>query len=147
MAYIKKIRFDKVGKTEGCTCDRCGQYIQNIWTVTYTDDVVMHFGIDCFKKLNKGKLNSYGMKVMRKALKDIEYYSEELKKWENGYYTEECVEWQNLQVKHEWESQVSYWYGRQFEEYKEWMINEFFPARMREVQKEIDRFKKVNFER
>ena len=145
MAHIKKIKFDKVGKMEGCTCDRCGQYIQNIWTVTYTDDVIMHFGIDCFEKLNKeSKLNAYGMKIMKKALKSIQEWSEILNKWENGEITEESELWKNKQA--DWIKE-DYWYGRQFEEYKEWMINEFIPVRIQNAQKEINRFKKVNFVR
>ena len=76
MAYIKSVRFNRVGRNEGCTCDKCGQYIRNIWTVTYQDGVIMNFGIDCFEKLNKGNLNAYGQKLMKDALKWIEKHQQ-----------------------------------------------------------------------
>lgn len=145
MAYIKKIRFDHTDDTNGgCTCDRCGQYIRNIYTVTYTDGVVMHFGIDCFEKLNKAsKLTTQGMKIMRKALRNIEFYSEKLNEWKNGVWTEEnCIAWQI-----EKEDKLSYWSDKTFEEYKDWHINEFYPARFAEAQKQIDRFRKIDFKR
>ena len=144
MARIKKITFASVAKNEGCTCDRCGQYIKNIWTVTYQDDVVMNFGIDCFEKVSKEKLNAYGMKQMKKVLKSIQDYTERLEAWKSGEITEDCAYWQNQQA--EW-NKDSYWYGRKFEEYKDWMINEFFPARLEYEQKELAKFKNVNFNR
>lgn len=145
MAYIKKISFANVGKQEGCTCDKCGQYIRNIWTVEYHDGVVMNFGIDCFDKLNKGKLNDYGMKLMKKALKSIQYYQERLE--EEKALTEETDRGYQLTQQHvEWQSD-GYWMGHPWEEYHKWMIEEWYPARFKEAQKQIDRFKKVNFNR
>ena len=48
MAKIEKIYFQRVGKNEGCSCDKCGQYITNIWTVRYKGSADIHFGMDCF---------------------------------------------------------------------------------------------------
>ena len=65
MAYIKRISFAHVGRNEGCLCDRCGQYIQNIVTVDYADGVRINYGRDCFDKLYKsGRLNAQGVKLM-----------------------------------------------------------------------------------
>ena len=41
----------------------------------------------------------------------------------------------------------SYWAGKTFEEYKDWMVNDFFPSRLECCQKDIDKFSKVNFAR
>lgn len=147
MAQIKSMRFDKAGRNSGCVCDKCGQYIMNIWTVQYSDGVSLHYGIDCFEKLYKsGKLTRYGEKLMRNTLKSIAFYCEQLKMWET--ITEEEAEEKGLLVDlkvTDWNS--SYWAGKTFEEYKDWMINEFFPARLAYCQKDIDRFAKVNFTR
>ena len=72
MAHLRSVNFARVGRNEGCTCDRCGQYIQNIWTVYFDGEEPIHFGIDCFEKLNRGALNDYGMKLMRKVLQHLE---------------------------------------------------------------------------
>ena len=141
MAYIKQIRFSSVGKQEGCTCDKCGQYIRNIWTVDYQDGIQMKFGIDCFEKLSKGKLTDYGMKIMKKALKNIEYYQTALEA-EKALTEETDIRYQNEQT-----NKYNAWYGSSWEEYHEWMINKWYPARFADAQKEIDRFRKVNFSR
>lgn len=73
MAYIKDIRFDSVDRKDGLVCDRCGAYIRNIYTVTYSDGLVAQYGMECFKKLfDAGKLTDFGRKLMMKALKRIE---------------------------------------------------------------------------
>lgn len=144
MAYIKSISFNRVGKNEGCTCDRCGQYIRNIVTVSFTDEVNMNYGIDCFEKLQtNAKLTAYGKKIMKKAIEKIDWWTIELKKWQNGEYTaENRIDWQNAQ-----ENKTDAWYGESFESYRKWMIEKFIPVRFAEAQKDIDKFKKVNFER
>lgn len=146
MARIRKINFSRVGEQEGCTCDRCGQYIKNIWTVNYDDGITARFGIDCFEILTKeSKLTSFGMKEWKKALKKIQEHQE----WyeaEKAKTEETDIAWQNIQNPMEWEDK-DYWYGRPYEEYHEWMLNEFFKVRFEEDQKQIDRFSKVNFAR
>ena len=143
MAYIKRINFAHVGRKEGCLCDKCGQYIQNIVTVDYTDGIRVNYGQDCFANLyNSGKLNAYGVKLMKKALKSIEKHSKQLEDYKSGKMTaENDVAYQYDQT------YGGYWKGKPFEEYRKWMIDEWFPARFAEDQKEIDRFAKVNFER
>ena len=141
MAYIKSVRFNRVGRNEGCTCDKCGQYIRNIWTVTYQDGVIMNFGTDCFEKMNKGNLNAYGQKLMKDALKWIEKHQQNFEA-EKMKTAETDLAWQCTQ-----EDKESCWYGRPYEEYHKWMLEEFYPVRFAEDQKRIDRFKKVNFER
>ena len=146
MARIKKIDFNKVGEQEGCLCDRCGQYIKNIWTVEYTDGVIAHFGIDCFEILNKESgLTAFGQKELKKALKKIQEHSEWFEK-EQALTEETDIAYHNLQHPFEWESK-SYWYGRSWAEYHEWRLNKFFGERFAEDQKQIDRFGKVNFAR
>lgn len=142
MAHIKKISFSRVGKNEGCICDKCGQYIRNIITVEY-DFGILHYGQDCFTKMyNGGKLTTYGAKLMQKTLKSIEYYSVELAKYVSGEITAD-----NDDVYKSYQTCVeSYWTGRPYEEYRQFMIDEWFPERFKECQKQIDRFKNVNFE-
>ena len=119
----------------------------NIWTVQYADGVTLHYGIDCFEKIYKsGKLTRQGEKLMRKALKSIAYYSEQLEMWKA--LTEQEAEEKGLlgELKvTDWNQ--SYWAGKTFEEYKNWMVNDFFPARLKYCQKDIDKFSKVNFAR
>lgn len=146
MARIKRIDFYHVGKQEGCLCDKCGQYITNIWTVQYADGITARFGVDCFEKLNKESgLTSFGKKELNKALKSIqkhrEMYEEEVAKTE-----ETDTIWQSIQNPFEWESK-DYWYGKRWEDYHEWRLKEFFGLRFEEDQKQIDRFSKVNFAR
>lgn len=146
MARIKKVRFDRVGINEGCTCDKCGQYIRNIWTVSYTDDITLHFGIDCFEKLNKESgLTAYGAKLFKKALKRIERYTDMLEA-EKALTEETDIAYQNEQKCREYES-PSCWYGKSWSEYHEWMINVFYPARFSDAEKEFEKFAKVNFKR
>ena len=146
MARIKKINFDTVGRMEGCTCDRCGQYIQNIYTVYYSDDVMMHYGIDCFRKLLlTGELSDYGMKLMKKELKRIKFWIEKFEA--EKLLTEETdLGYQREQEHVDWKPD-SYWYGRPWEEYHEWMLTEWYPKRFEESQEVIEKFSKVNFER
>jgi hypothetical protein len=143
VARITDISFDSVGKREGCTCDRCGQWLQNIWTVKFDDGITAHFGIDCYKQMCKdSRLTDYGMKLMKKTLKRIENFRRMRAEFEN-MTAETCVAWQNEQA--EWND--SYWKGKSFEEYKQWMLEAWFPARFADCQKELEKFSKVNFQR
>lgn len=148
MAHIEYIGFSSVGRNEGCLCDRCGQYIQNIVTVRYTDGLVLNYGQDCFDKLWKGaKLTAYGQKLFKEALKKSKEHQAEYQKWLNGEVTAETDQsWKNLQASNVY-CEPSYWYGRPWEEYKTWMLEEWWPERFKEDQKRLDRFSKVNFER
>lgn len=145
MAYIKKISFESVGKNEGCQCDKCGQYIRNIWTVDFQDGIRMNFGIDCFEKMSKGKLNDYGMKLMKKALKSIETYQKLLDK-EKALTEETDIRYQMTQQHVDWKDD-DYWMGHPWEEYHKWMIEEWYPERFKEAQQKLERFGKVNFTR
>lgn len=148
MAHIKRISFAHVGRNEGCLCDRCGQYIQNIVTVTYSDGLILNYGQDCFDKLWKGsKLTSYGQKLFKKALKNAKAHQEAYQKYVNGTMTAEndlSYQWNQNSADY---GSSSYWYGKPYEEYRKWMIEEVFPMRFEEDQKELDRFSKVNFNR
>lgn len=147
MANIKRISFAHVGRNEGCLCDRCGTYIQNIVTVTYTDDLTLNYGQDCFDKLWKGsKLTTYGQKLFKEALKKAKEHQENYQKWINGEIDETEQSWQYHQMSGTYGS-PSYWYGKPFEEYKKWMIEEWWPQRFQEDQERLNKFSKVNFDR
>ena len=148
MAHIKSITFSHVGRKEGCLCDRCGQYIQNIVTVHWTDGLDINYGQDCFDKLYKGsRLTEHGIKLMREALRKIKQHSQELEAYKSGKMTaENDAGWQFHQRSALYGS-PSYWYGKDYEEYREWMISAWYPKRFEEDQKLIDRFSGVNFNR
>lgn len=145
MAHIKHINFARVGRNEGCLCDKCGQYIRNIVYVDYDDGVRVNYGQDCFAKLyNSGKLSQYGVKLMKKALKSIEKHSKELEDYKNGKMTAENDKgYQFCQTC----DGGHYWKGKPYEEYREWMINEWYPRRFKEDQEMVDRFAKIDFKR
>lgn len=146
MARITKIMFARVGKQEGCLCDRCGQYIRNIWTVNYADGVTMNFGIDCFEALAKeSALTTYGIKTLKKALKRIADY-QDLLDAEKAKTEETDLRYQETQITYEWKDK-DYWFGKPWAEYHKWMIDVFYPMRIADAQKEIARFRNVNFQR
>ena len=146
MARIKRVDFYHVGKQEGCLCDKCGQYITNVWSVQYADGITAKFGVDCFEKLNKESgLTSFGKKELNKALKSIQKHREMYEK-EAAKTEETDAAWQQLQNPFDWQDK-GYWYGKKWEEYHEWMMTEFFKTRFEEDQKQIDRFSQVNFAR
>lgn len=143
MSHIAKIRFNSVGRNDGCTCDRCGQYIRNIWSIEYKEGFTVNYGIDCWEKVYKaGKLNQYGEKHMRKIMKSIRSYEEMLAKYVSGEMNEETDSaWKYGQTdKHD------AWYGEPYETYRDWMINEFFPYRISIEQEELKKFSKINFD-
>lgn len=148
MAHIKKISFS-ASDSIGCTCDRCGQHIKNIWTVEFTDAPTTNFGIDCYEKLYKGgKLNKFGVTLMNRTLKSIKLYTEKLEMWKN--ITEEEADRQGFLEDLKPESVTnryckSYWCCKTFEEFRDWVVNEFYSCRLEEAQKEVDKFAKVNF--
>ena len=144
MSHIKRIRFSSVGRNEGCTCDRCGQYIRNIWTVDYAEGFSVNYGIDCWEKVYKGgKLSQYGEKEMRKIMKAIADYEKMLATYKSGEMTAETDGgYKSAQMDC---FRDGYWYGRPYEEYKAWMIDEFIPARIESKQDELKKFNKIDF--
>lgn len=145
MAHIKNISYAHVGKYEGCLCQRCGQYIVNIITVHYADGTNIDMGMDCFKKVEEtGRLSAYGKKLFDKAVRTAKRHHEEYNKYINGEMTAETDQsWISLG------SDVNkghYWnVHRDYEEYKRWMIEEWYPIRFREDEKEFAKFGKINF--
>lgn len=142
MAHVKRIGFAQVGEKQGCTCDRCGQYIRNIWSVQYAEGFTVHYGIDCFEKVYKsGRLSQYGQKEMRRIMKSIEGYEKRIAEWESGEVTPETnYSWQEAQ-----KDKLNPWYGATWEAYKDWMINEFFKYHLEEAQKELEKFRNIDF--
>lgn len=152
MARITNIQFSSVDKMHGCTCDRCGQWIRNIVSVSYDDGLTLNYGQDCFDKLSKGsRLTTYGMKLLKKTMKSLKYYQGELEKYQSGEYNEEN---DNSYLAHQpqyraiagWYEET-YWTGKPYSEYKTWMIEKCLPERIKGVMKELKRFEKVNFKR
>jgi hypothetical protein len=140
MAHIEEIRFDHVGKAEGCMCDHCGAWITNIWTVKFREGEYLHFGTDCFDKRIKGKLNAFGKKEMQKAMKRIQEHSELLNQLKQDEVTET--------IQKEWDSYrywQDYWKDKTFEEWKAWMIEEVLPDRLEADKKALAKFEKINF--
>ena len=140
MAHIEDIRFDHVGKAEGCMCDNCGAWLTNIWTVKFREGEYLHFGMDCFNKRIKGKLNAFGKKEMQKVLQRIQEHSELLNQLKQDEVTET--------VQKEWDSYrywQEYWQDKPFEEWKAWMIEEVLPDRLEADRKALAKFEKINF--
>ena len=54
--YLYK-RFDSVKKKEGCECDECGAWLQNIVTVVGSvDHLEYRLGLTCCEKSSKGNV-------------------------------------------------------------------------------------------
>ena len=147
MAYIKDIRFDSVSKKEGLICDRCGAYIRNIYTGTYSDGLVARYGIECFKKLfDAGKITDFGRKLMMKALKRLKEAYETREKWLSVNTLEEA-EKKNLDV-YPFKNYDA-WKGCTFEEYKDFWVNEergYTANDIKRAKDDLARFKNVNFD-
>ena len=136
------MNFASVGRNEGCVCDKCGQYIKNIWTVKFDDGLTMNYGIDCFAKLrNTGNLSAYGKKLLKDSMKRLEGISE-LTEIIKNRKPEDDYQYQQDQ-----NDKLSPWYQVDYEEYRKWWLNEVIPERIADIQKDIDRFKNVNFAR
>ena len=140
MAHIKRIYFNTVQVQEGCTCDRCGQWIKNVWTVEFVEDLTMHYGIDCFEKLLKsGNLTDYGKKLMKKALKGMKRTYAAMEKAAD-LKEEDDIWWQAQQ-----RDKLSAWNGESYESYKQWLLSSFYPYHIERYQKEIEKLKKADF--
>lgn len=142
---IENIRFDRVGQNKGCTCDRCGQYIRNIWTVKFSGGMQIAFGIDCFERMYKsGSLTASGIKAFKKLLKRIQAHKESFEMWQTITEEEAIANYMG------WIFPIydkdSAFYGMTFDEYREWMLNEFYAQRFREDEEALTKFRKFGFE-
>lgn len=145
MAHIEKIHFASVDRNAGCTCDKCGQFIMNVWTVRFSTGDTFHYGIDCWKKIQEtGGLNKQNKREFNRILKLIQSYTEAMNALITGERNESNDEsYKNAQA--DWNENNAF-HGVPYEEYKRWYIEEFFPYRIAEAQKELAKFKRVNFE-
>lgn len=141
--YIQDIKFNTVDKRDGFLCDRCGAYITNIYTVTYSDGLVARYGMECFKKLfDAGNLTEFGRNLMMKALKSMREIYEKREKWLSVNSFEEAEKKcliSTWDIKERWE-------GYTFEECKDFYVNKCFEHDLKRVKEELARFKKVNFD-
>lgn len=142
MAQIKSINFSSVSPKQGCSCDRCGQYIRNIYSVLFTDGVTMNYGLDCFEKLCKtGKLSEYGRKTLKKAIKDLKIWQGHLEKrltltkeTDIGYWNQQ------------YEGSTSKWKDAPWEAFQEDMIRGLH-YQIRQCEEEIEAIAKGDFVR
>ena len=143
MAKLKKITFHTAPVKDGCTCNRCGQYIRNIWTVEFEEGIIMTYGIDCFEKILKtGNLTDYGRKLMKQTMKSIEAHYQAINR--QAELTEETDEgWKYLQA--DW-NKCNGWYGEKYSDYKAWMLGEFIPTQIARDQETLNKFRKADFE-
>ena len=146
MATIKNINFEHVGRNAGCLCDRCGQYIQNIATVTYNDGLELHYGLDCFSKLTaSGNLTAHGARLFRKTVNNIKSLQKMLSDYKSGKITAENDSgWYWLTTPNP-DGVINCAYSS-YDEYREFVINEILPARIEKAQNELKKFSKVSFE-
>lgn len=141
MARITNITFWHESKDAGVFCDKCRAYITNVYTVYYNDGLIAHYGIECFKKLKEaGNLSDFGYKLLMKTLHKIKKYNEELQLWQT--ITEEEAEKKELldSLHHD-----DVWKGRTFEEYRQFHVKRWLPARLKDCEKTILRFKNIDF--
>lgn len=138
---IKKINFYSVPRSEMTTCDCCGQGIKNICFVTSADGTTFKFGTKCFDKVIKDKLKTYQVKEMRKALKSIKSINEGAKKWETITEKEFLETWGGCDLPYG----DNYEDITDFDKYKDFMVNEFFPYRLSLAEKELEKFSKIDF--
>ena len=103
----------------------------------------MNYGLDCWEKVCKEGLNEQGLKEIRKIMKSVENYEKRLELYTSGEMTEDTDE--SYKTEQADCNRDSYWYGKSFEEYKSWMVNEFFPYRISKCQDELARFRKIDF--
>jgi len=84
--------------TVSCTCDRCGQGIKNIWSVSFSNGVTYNYGIDCFEKLSKNSnLTDLGRKNFKKLLKSLKECEEKVAEWGTMTYEQyEEFYWANI---------------------------------------------------
>lgn len=146
---IMKIEFNRVGRNAGCQCDRCGQDITNIWTVRFENGQTINFGIDCFEQIYKnGGLSTYGLKEFKKLMKSIKSHKEGYNRWLN--MTEEQARANaakvNVPLDIDTDDPYSSWYGKTFDDYKNWMLNVFYGERFREDEQELEKFRQIGFE-
>lgn len=135
---IKKIMFYSVPRKESDTCSCCGKSISNIYYVTSVEGELFKFGTTCFHKVMKDRLKSFQAKEMNKALKSIKCYCEHAKEWET--MTEE--KYSETHCDKPWENYEDI---TTFEQYKSWMLTEFFPYRLSLAEKTIEKFSKIDF--
>ena len=143
MAHIKRISFSTVPTKLGCNCDRCGQWIKNIWTVEYKEGFTINYGIDCFEKVYKNSgLSQQGEKMLKKSLKYIKELYKQLDDYKNGKITAETDKgYQFAQTC----DGGHYWKGKPYEEYKAFMIDECLPAWIEKQEQGLEKFKNINF--
>ena len=138
---IKKIMYYSVPRSESATCDCCGKSIQNICSITTIEDEHFNFGTTCFDKVVKDRLQSFQRKEMNKALRSIKAYCDGVRKWET-MTEKEYIETHYVGDGLPWKITEGL---ETFEDYKQWMLNDFFPYRISEEEKIIARFSKIDF--
>ena len=144
---IKKITYYSVPRSESGTCACCGKSIQNICSVETVEGEHFNFGTTCFDKLIKDKLQSFQRKEYNQAIKFLKRYCKQQKIWEDmteedylnsEMYRTACI----CDGGAPWEIKVDL---NSFEDYKNWMVNDFFPYRIEQEEKVIEKYSRINF--
>lgn len=141
---IIDIRFDHVSKNDGCICDNCGQYITNVYTITYDNGLKLHYGIECYRKLiNASNLTRQGTKLLNKIAKNLAFYYEVRAKWE-AVDTYENAEAMKLLWYRDYKENEA-WEGATFEEYRKFQVH-CADVQIEKNKKELTRFKHAKFD-
>lgn len=144
---IKKITYYSVPRSESGTCACCGKSIQNICSVETVEGEHFNFGTTCFDKLIKDKLQSFQRKEYNQAIKFLKGYCKQQKIWEDmteedylnsEMYRTACI----CDGGAPWEIKVDL---NSFEDYKNWMVNDFFPYRIEQEEKVIEKYSRIDF--
>lgn len=144
---IKKIAYYSVPRSESSTCSCCGKSIQNICSIETVEGERFNFGTTCFDKLIKDKLRSFQRKEYNQAIKFLKGYYKQQKVWENmtkedylgsEMYRTACI----CDGGAPWETKTGL---DSFEDYKNWMLNDFFPCRIEQEEKVIEKYSRIDF--
>lgn len=144
---IKRIVYYSVPRSESSICSCCGKSIQNICSIETVEGERFNFGATCFDKLIKDKLRAFQRKEYNQAIKFLKGYYKQQKVWENmtkedylgsEMYRTACI----CDGGAPWETKTGL---DSFEDYKNWMLNDFFPYRIEQEEKVIEKYSRIDF--
>lgn len=132
---IKQIRYWEVNKENSTQCSCCGKNIKNIYHIELEDGQAFDVGTTCFEKQIKSKFNKMVVKKVKRALDLIKFQEGNLEYW--ATVTEE-----------EYKRINPYNYAElfktdginNFEDYRNFMLNEFIPYHLEENKKIIKQY-------
>ena len=134
-------------KNQGIRCEHCGTYIRNVFVFHFDDGFSLKCGVDCFNKIvKKTNLSQYGAKALKKQADRIKSFNDMREKW-TRWQTPEEAEADGCFQRIEDPDKPGFWRVRtqsEFEEEKNFILNDLIPYRISEIQKETKaRFKNI----